>query len=64
MSNQTNYKKQQNLSFAQFLAETPAFVAVLVSALLSRTILVFVFGLLLRLGLSVYSIIFPEQPVI
>ncbi len=112
MSNQSGYKKQQNLSFAQFLAETPSFVAVLVSAILSRTILVFVdlldsfgnlfrtamvtilskklskdlrfeynygvgkieaiaslfcdgivfFGLLLTLGLSVYSIIFPERP--
>ena len=112
MSNKDGYIKQQTLSFAQFLAETPSFVAVLVSAILSRTILVFVdlldsfgnllrtamvtilskklskdlryeynygvgkieaiasvlcdgivfFGLLLTLGLSVYSIIFPEQP--
>ena len=112
MSNKDGYKKQQNLSFAQFLAETPSFVAVLVSAILSRTILVFVdlldsfgnllrtamvtifskklskdlhfeynygvgkieamasllcdgivfLGLLLTLGLSGYSIIFPEQP--
>ena len=112
MSNKSGYEQQQNLSFAQFLAETPSFVAVLVSAILSRTILVFVdlldslgnllrtatvailsqklskdlrfeynygvgkieaiasllcdgivfFGLLITLGLSVYSIIFPEQP--
>lgn len=112
MSDQSGYKKQQSLSFAQFLAETPSFVAVLVSAILSRTILVFVdlldsfgnlfrtamvtilskklskdlrfeynygigkteaiaslicdgivfFGLLMTLGLSVYSIFFPEQP--
>ena len=42
MSNKSGYKKQQNLSFVQFLSETPSFVAVLVSAILSRTILVFV----------------------
>ena len=50
MSNESNYKKQQNLSFAQFLTETPSFAAVLVSAILSRTILVFVdsFGIILR----------------
>jgi divalent metal cation (Fe/Co/Zn/Cd) transporter len=112
MSNRDGYEKQKNLSFAQFLAETPSFIAVLVSAILSKTILVFVdlldsfgnilrtamvtilskklskdlrfeynygvgkieaiaslicdgivmFGLLVTLGLSVYSIIFPEQP--
>jgi divalent metal cation (Fe/Co/Zn/Cd) transporter len=112
MSNNSGYKKQQNLSFVQFLAETPSFIAVLVSAILSRTILVFVdlldsfgnllrtamvtilskkltkdlryeynygvgkieaiasllcdglvfFGLLLTLGLSIYSLIFPEPP--
>ena len=112
MSNKDGYKKQKNLSFALFLAETPSFIAVLVSAILSKTILVFVdlldsfgnilrtamvtilskklskdlrfeynygvgkieaiaslicdgivfFGLLLTLGLSVYSIIFSEQP--
>ena len=112
MSNKDGYKKQKNLSFIQFLAETPSFIAVLVSAILSKTILVFVdlldsfgnilrtamvtilskklskdlrfeynygvgkieaiaslicdgivfFGLLLTLGLSVYSIIFSEQP--
>jgi divalent metal cation (Fe/Co/Zn/Cd) transporter len=112
MSNRDGYEKQKNLSFAQFLAETPSFIAVLVSAILSKAILVFVdlldsfgnilrtamvtilskklskdlrfeynygvgkieaiaslicdgivmFGLLVTLGLSVYSIIFPEQP--
>lgn len=112
MREKTNYEKQQNLSFAQFLAETPSFIAVLVSAVLSRTILVFVdlldslgnllraamvtilsrkltkdlrfeynygigkieaisslfcdgivfFGLLLTLGFSLYSIIYPDEP--
>ena len=112
MSNKSGYKKQQNLSFAQFLAETPSFVVILLSAVLSRTILVFVdlldsfgnlfrtgivtilskklskdlryeynygvgklealaslicdsivfFCLLLTIGLSIQSIIFPEQP--
>ena len=112
MSNKTGYEKQQNLSFIQFLAEFPSFIAVLVSAILSRTLLVFVdlldsliylirvglivvlsrkltkdlrfeynygvgkieaiasllcdgiafFGLLLTLGLSIYSIINPSQP--
>lgn len=112
MRDQSAYQKQQSLSFAQFLAEMPSFVAVLVSAILSRTMLVFVdlldsfgnllraavvtilsqklskdlryeynygvgkieaiasllcdsivcFGLLLTLGLSVYSMVFPEQP--
>ena len=42
MSNQSNYKKQQNLSLVQFLAELPAFVALLLSAIFSRTILIFV----------------------
>ena len=112
MSNKSGYEQQQNLSFAQFLAETPSFVAVLVSAILSRTILVFVdlldslgnllrtatvailskklskdlqfeynygvgkieamasllcdgivfSGLLITLGLAVYSIFFPSRP--
>ena len=112
MSNKDGYEKQKNLSFVQFLAETPSFIAVLVSAILSKTILVFVdlldsfgnilrtamvtilskklskdlrfeynygvgkieaiaslicdgivfFGLLSTVGLSFYSIIFPEQP--
>ena len=113
MSNKSGYEKQKNLSVAQFLAEIPSFFAVLVSAILSRTLLVFVdlfdsfiylirvglivllskkltkdlrfeynygvgkieaiasllcdgiafFGLLITLGLSVYSIFHPEQQV-
>ena len=112
MSNKSAYEKQQNLSFAQLLAECPSFFAVLVSAILSRTLLVLVdlidsfiylirvglivvlskkltkdlhyeynygvgkleaiasllcdgiafSGLLITLGLSVYSIIFPVPP--
>ncbi len=112
MGNKTGYKQQKNLSIAQILAELPSFVAVLVSAILSRNLLVFIdlfdsfmylislslvvvlskkltkdlryeynygvgkveaissllcdgiafFGLLIALGLSVYEIIFPEQP--
>jgi divalent metal cation (Fe/Co/Zn/Cd) transporter len=112
MGNKSGYKQQQNLSIAQILAEVPSFVAVLVSAILSRNLLVFIdlfdsfmylislslvvilskkltkdlryeynygvgkvedissllcdgiafFGLLIALGLSVYEIIFPEQP--
>ena len=112
MSNKSGYEKQKNLSFAQFLAEVPSFFAVLVSAILSRTLLVFVdlfdstiylirvglivllskkltkdlrfeynygvgkieaiasllcdgiafLGLLITLGISVYSLFFPEQP--
>ena len=42
MSNKSGYKQQQNLSIAQLLAELPSFVAVLVSALLSRNLLVYV----------------------
>ena len=42
MSNQSGYKQQQNLSIAQLLAELPSFVAVLVSAILSRNLLVYV----------------------
>lgn len=112
MSNKSGYEQQQNLSTAQILAELPSFVAVLVSAILSRNLLVFIdlfdsfmylislclivvlskkltkdlryeynygvgkiealssllcdgiafVGLLFALGLSVYEIIFPEQP--
>lgn len=112
MNNNDGYKKQQNLSFAQLLAELPSFIAVLVSAILTRTILIFVdlldsfgnllrtamvtilskklskdlryeynygigkieaiasllcdsivfFGLLITIGLSIYSIFFPEKP--
>ena len=42
MSNKTGYKQQQHLSIAQLLAELPSFVAVLVSALLSRNLLVYI----------------------
>ena len=42
MSNKTGYKQQQNLSVAQLLAELPSFVAVLVSAILSRNLLVYI----------------------
>ena len=112
MSNKSGYKQQQNLSIAQLLAELPSFVAVLVSAILSRNLLVYIdlldssmylislvlivllskkltkdlryeynygvgkieaiasllcdgmgcFGLLITLGFSVQTIIFPEQP--
>ena len=112
MGNKLGYEQQQNLSFAQILAEVPSFVAVLVSAILSRNLLVFIdlfdsfmylislslvvvlskkltkdlryeynygigkveaisslicdgiafFGLLFMLGLSVYEIMYPEQP--
>ena len=112
MGNKLGYEQQQNLSFAQILAEVPSFVAVLVSAILSRNLLVYIdlldssmylvslvlivilskkltkdlryeynygigkveaissllcdgiafFGLLFMLGLSVYEIMYPEQP--
>ena len=112
MSNEIGYKKQKNLSSAQFLAELPSFIALVASAILSRNLLVFIdlfdsfiylislglivvlskkltkdlkyeynygvgkieaisslfcdgiafFGLLITIGLSVNSIIFPEQP--
>ena len=42
MGNKTGYKQQQNLSIAQILAEVPSFIAVLVSAILSRNLLVFI----------------------
>ena len=42
MGNKSGYKQQQNLSIAQILAELPSFVAVLVSAILSRNLLVFI----------------------
>ena len=42
MSNKIGYKKQKNLSFAQFLAELPSFIALVVSAVISRNILVFI----------------------
>ena len=40
MSSKSGYKQQQNLSVAQLLAELPSFVAVLISAILSRNLLV------------------------
>lgn len=42
MGNKSGYKQQQNLSIAQLLAELPSFVAVLVSAILSKNLLVFI----------------------
>ena len=42
MGNKSGYKQQQNLSIAQLLAELPSFVAILVSAILSRNLLVFI----------------------
>ena len=42
MGNKSGYKQQQNLSIAQILAEVPSFAAVLVSAILSRNLLVFI----------------------
>ena len=42
MSNKSGYKQQQKLSIAQLLAELPSFLAVLVSALLSRNLLVYI----------------------
>ena len=42
MGNKTGYKQQQNLSIAQLIAELPSFVAVLVSVVLSRNLLVFI----------------------
>ena len=48
MGNKLGYEQQQNLSFAQILAEVPSFVAVLVSAILSRNLLVFIDLFVLR----------------
>ena len=42
MSSKSAYKQQQNLSFVQLLAELPSFVAVLISAILSRNLLVYI----------------------
>lgn len=42
MGNKTGYKQQQNLSIVQILVELPSFVAILVSAILSRNLLVFI----------------------
>ena len=59
MSSQSGYKQQQNLSFVQFLAEVPSFIAILVSAIISRNLLVFVdlldsFMYLISLGLTIF----------
>ena len=42
MGNKIGYKQQEKLSIAQILAELPSFFAVLVSAILSRELLVFI----------------------
>lgn len=58
MGEKSGYKQQQNLSLAQFMAELPSFFAILVSAILSKNLLVFVdlldsFMYLISLGLIV-----------
>ena len=42
MGNNAGYKQQKNLSIVQIFAEIPSFIAVLVSAILSRNLLVFI----------------------
>ena len=42
MSNKSGYEQQQNLSVAQILVEMPSFAALLVSAILSRNLLVYI----------------------
>ena len=42
MSDKTGYKQQRNLSSVQLLAEAPFFIVNLLSALFSRTILLYV----------------------
>ena len=42
MGNKSGYKQQLSLSIAQILVEAPSFVALLVSAILSRNLLVFI----------------------
>ena len=59
MSNKSGYEKQQNLSIAQLLAELPNFVAVVVSAILSRNLLVYIdlldsYMYLISLGLTIF----------
>ena len=59
MSIKSGYKQQQNLSIAQFLAELPSFIAILISAILSRNLLVFIdlldsFMYLISLGLIIF----------
>lgn len=57
MSEQSGYKNQKNLSFGQFLSEVPNFIAVLISAIVSGSLITFVdlldsFGNLLRTGIT------------
>ena len=59
MSNQNGYKQQKNLSIAQLLAELPNFVAISVSAIVSRNLLVYIDLLdssmyLISLGLIIF----------
>ena len=59
MDNRSGYKQQHNLSSAQFLTEFPSFIAVLISAILSRNLLVFIdlldsFMYLISLGVVVF----------
>ena len=42
MNNKLGYEKQQNLSFVQLLAELPSFIALVVSAIISKNLLVFI----------------------
>ena len=42
MGNKSGYKQQQSLSTVQILAELPSFAAIFVSAILSRSLLVFI----------------------
>ena len=56
MSSQTSYKEQTKLSLVQFLLELPAFIVLLVSALMSKTLLVYVdlldsFSYIFRIGM-------------
>ena len=59
MSDNSGYEKQQNLSLAQFLTEIPSFIVILVAAILSRTLIIFV-DLLDSLG---YIIRNAKQPL-
>ena len=42
MGNRSGYQQQQNLSTARILVEAPTFVAILVSAILSQNVLVYI----------------------
>lgn len=42
MSEQSGYKSQKNLSFSQFLSEVPNFIAVLISAIVSGSLITFI----------------------